>query len=267
MDYCLFLKVADTCGKLRCPMQAAYELQKFGSLDAKHKDSFCIVPDEPVTAFSAVYTGLTESFLEKNSPRQLQDAVSRISTLIRKVSSKNIYIAGWNILEDTLDVLDSTAKRLHIDSFDKSCLKTIDIKRFAERSLPIDELGRLGPDTALFWLSKSFLKMDDAGNLMNLRVFQQSRWQNDFCEASICIDKTLLSLLMQKHSLKTLDDVYAWLEAPKMLEVFTFGKHKGEKIADVYVKDNEYLCWLRSCRDLMAENKDLAFTLEVLLNN
>lgn len=223
-------------------------------------------PDEPVTAFSAAYTGLSMSFLAKCGPKTLADIVSRISTLIRKVANKNIYIAGWNVLEDSLDVLDSTAKRLSAKSFDKCSLKTIDIKRIAERALPIEELGRLGPDTVLFWLNKNVLGLDDTENFKLLRDMQQMRWQENFCLASASLDITILKLLMQKLDLKTLDDVYAWLEAPQMLEVFTFGKHKGEKIADVYVKDNEYLCWLRSCKDLMAENKDLAYTLSKLLD-
>lgn len=224
-------------------------------------------PDEPMTAFAAAYTGLSMSFLAKCGPKTLADIVSRMSTLIRKAANKNIYIAGWNVLEDSLDVLDSTAKRLSAESFDKDSLKTIDIKRIAERALPIDELGRLGPDTALFWLNKNVLQIDDAENFKLLRDMQQMRWQENFCLVSASLDITVLKLLMQKLGLKTLDDTYAWLEAPQMLEFFAFGKHKGEKIADVYVKDNEYLCWLRSCKDLMAENKDLKFTLDRLLND
>lgn len=272
MDYGFFFKIANTGndGKSghRCPIQIAYKLWQLSKDRFISEASFYVMPDEQIMASSSIYCGITDNLL--NSPDittvSLEEALTISSRLIQKVGNKNIYIIGWNVLEDIHDILENNLSRLNIDIFDDKNLKLIDLKKLAELSLPMNEVGHLGPDTTLFWLKKTVEKADDNSNFKFLQNLRNERWQQTFCKTSIDIDVLCLKLLIEKLDLRNLDDVYAWLEAPHKIEVLPFGKHKGELVSDVFVKDNEYLCWLYSCKDIMDKNKDLKYTLAELLS-
>lgn len=270
MDYGLFLKIANTGNdtKLghRCPIQIAYRIWQFSKDISISEASFYVRPDEPIVACSSIYCGITEDLLK--SPDSivvlLEEAISRTSRLIRKISNKNIYVIGWDVPGDTLEVLENNAKRLNIDTFDIQKLKIIDLKKLADLSLPINETGHLGPDTTLFWLEKKVNNSSDNDTFKLLDNIRNSRWQAKFCMTTLDMDLMILKRFMSFLNLQTIDEVYDWLESPHKIKVLQFGKHKGELISDVYVKDNEYLCWLYSCKDIMDKNKDLKFTLDSL---
>lgn len=272
MDYGLFLKIANTGNDTqtghRCPIQIAYRLWQFSKDRHISEASFYVMPDEQIMASSSIYCGITDNLL--NSPdittASLEESLTISSRLIQKVGNKNIYIIGWNVLEDIHDILENNLSRLNIDIFDDKNLKLIDLKKLAELSLPTNEVGHLGPDTTLFWLKKTVEKVDDNSNFKFLQNLRNERWQQTFCKTSIDIDVLCLKLLMEKLNLRNLDDVYVWLESPHKIDVLPFGKHKGELVSDVFVKDNEYLCWLYSCKDIMDKNKDLKYTLAELLS-
>lgn len=271
MDYGLFFKIANTGNDTktghRCPIQIAYRLWQYSKDRCISESSFYVRPDEPIVACSAIYCGITEDLLKSPDITvvPLEEAISGTSRLIQKVGNKNIYVIGWDVPEDTLGVLENNAKRLNIDTFDIQKLKIIDLKKLADLSLPINETGHLGPDTALFWLEKKVNKSSDIAAFQLLANIRNARWQETFCLTTLDMDLMLLKRFMQFLDLQNLDAVYSWLEAPHKIEVLPFGKHKGELISDVYVKDNEYLCWLQSCKDIMEKNKDLKFTLDSLL--
>lgn len=271
MEYGLFFKIANTGNDTktghRCPIQIAYRLWQSNKDKCISESSFYVRPDEPIVACSAIYCGITEDLLK--SPDiivvPLEDAISRTSRLIQKISNKNIYVIGWDVPDDILGVLENNAKRLNINAFDIQKLKIIDLKKLAALSLSINEIGHLGPDAALFWLEKKVNKSSDNVAFQLIANIRNARWQETFCITNLDMDLMLLKRFMQFLDLHTLDAVYSWLEAPHKIEVLQFGKHKGELISDIYVKDNEYLCWLHSCKDIMDKNKDLKFTLDSLL--
>lgn len=273
MDYSLFLKIANTGNdtKLghRCPIQIAYRIWQFSKDREISEASFYVRPDESIVACSAIYCGITEELLKSPDITvvPLKEAISGTSRLIQKVGNKNIYVIGWDVPGDTLEVLENNAKRLNIDTFDIQKLKIIDLKKLADLSLPINETGHLGPDTTLFWLEKKVNNSSDNDTFKFLANIRTSRWQEKFCITALDMDLIILKRFMSFLNLQTIDEVYAWLEAPHKIEVLQFGKHKGELISDVYVKDNEYLCWLYSCKDIMDKNKDLKYTLSEVLNN
>ena len=273
MDYGLFLNIANTGNDSqtghRCPVQIAYKLWQFSKSKSISEFNCYVMPDEPILANSSIYCGITEELLNNQSisaiPRlALNDAIAKMSRLIQNIGNKNIYIIGWNVLEDALEILETTTKRLNIDDFNSKNFKVIDLKKLADLSLPINELGRLGPDTTFFWLEKNVNGTSELDVFKQLADIRNMRWQDTFCVACINMNQLILAQLMKYLNLQNVDEVYSWLEAPHKIEVLTFGKHKGELISDVYVKDNDYLCWLYSCKDIMSKNKDLKFTLDSL---
>ena len=271
MDYGFFLKIANTGNDTktghRCPIQIAYRIWQFSKDIGISEASFYVRPDESIVACSAIYCGITDNLLKSPDITvvPLKEAISGTSRVIQKVGNKNIYIIGWDVPGDTLEVLENNAKRLNIQTFDIQKLKIIDLKKLADLSLPINETGHLGPDTALFWLEKKVNNSSDNDTFKLLANMRTSRWQEKFCMTTLDMDLMILKRFMPFLNLRTIDEVYAWLDAPHKIEVLPFGKHKGELISDVYVKDNEYLCLLQSCKDIMEMNKDLKFTLDSLL--
>lgn len=73
------------------------------------------------------------------------------------------------------------------------------------------------------------------------------------------VTTSLLEHMLKSH---TLDDLVALTQKPVLLTTVRFGKHKGEKWADV---PRDYAQWALYRSDMAAENPDLKYTLEVRL--
>ena len=61
------------------------------------------------------------------------------------------------------------------------------------------------------------------------------------------------------------DKFIAFVNAPMMETTIKFGKHFGEKWADVARNDRSYLSWVLDKSDIAANNPDVRFTVEFLL--
>lgn len=53
-------------------------------------------------------------------------------------------------------------------------------------------------------------------------------------------------------------------KTPILIEIFTFGKHKGEKISDVCDTDMNYINWMKKNMDL---DSDMKYTLDKIMGN
>lgn len=97
--------------------------------------------------------------------------------MISKFGSRNIYIVGWDILEDDLRVLESNLRRLQLPVPGFASLKTIDIKKLAELVIPVKEVGAYGIDAVTYNLSKD--AVPEFGVLLS---FRSARRHAKFCE-------------------------------------------------------------------------------------
>lgn len=273
MDYGLFIKIANTGnninGGFECPIQIATMLLKFSS-DQSMTDIYSnipyqlneiVMPDELVLDNSAMYCGISNKLLQSKSFKKFSEVAPGWSRMISKFGNKNIYIVGWDILEDDLRILENNLKRLSVVVPEFNKFRIIDIKKLAELLIPISEVGTYGIDAITYHLSK-----DISLEFGILNSYRSNRYGEKFCEKLLRQSIYCLLKLSKLGNLHNLDDIYNFMQKPHKLEVLPFGKHRGEKFVDVFQSDNSYLCWLHSCKEIMDKNKDLKYTLDELLS-
>lgn len=274
MEYALILKTLNsgnnTNNGKECLIQAYAALFPFdineilssriNIKNAKVEIDRLIFPTENITYSTTAKTGVSNKYITDFGVNgkciNATTFIEHISKIFSTLTNKNIYVIGHNILDNDLRVINKTIEQTTtINPISLNRHKLIDIQEFAMQEFPLDQIGNYSLDSIL---------LASGNGLEVVTWFNGSKYQDSFCKEYAIETLWCLASMMKNKGYATLSQVSQQLNTRTIVNELQFGKYKGQKIVDIFKKDNEYLCWLKSCKEVMDKNPNLKYTLEKL---
>lgn len=249
----------DLPGKHQCPVQIGIEKFVFDShLDCKQifmspEESFFyeVIPDEPMMPGGILQIGKTPDFND-GSYSDLEETVKNVYSYLEECSKNGVYLISYNVPYD-LGILNEHFERLLGKEpivFEKDYV--IDIMDLAKKLISVEKISSYTEKNVFYCLFKSV----DLLNKLSQK-YSGTKLDNQ-------ISKMILIAFCKIKKIYSFWGMHDFVNSISLIDVFPFGKYKGEKISDVYAKDQNYIQWLLGSTKILTNNPDLKYTLEKL---
>lgn len=238
-----------------CPVEVTFRLCNFDNFDTEETQikSLKITPDEKIMPGARVYSNLPAEITDGN---ELKKAMKMVETVINK--TKNLYVIAYD-LDVFFRVMNSNYNRLFADEngqnidtsggFELDPKKSFSIKAYAKCLFPPTEVGTSYAAEAMMM------------HLLGAEKFKEERRRFDSGQSTRSVyNQAMDSFILRKLTEKAGDTSFQAIvdrvnNASETM--FTFGKHSGKLVADVFKDDFGYCLWCFKNKELMESNPGL----------
>ena len=223
----------------------------------KHKTiCFHIKPEKPCLPCAIVVHGITKEIIDK-SHYPIKEEAQTIFNFLKKLP-RDTYYAAYNDAFDISVIHNMFEKHINKTFQPKNSL---DILRFARKMIDITEIGNHKLDTVYY-----FLFPDRLNYLQKARQSHDATTDTELTSGVfLCLWKRLEKKLKRNLILK---EVAEWVNEPYLIELWPWGKHKGDKISDMILNVPDYIQWFmkQPWKD-EARNNDLVYSIDHYMNS
>lgn len=214
--------------------------------DARMEIQKYLKPEEPCLPCATVVHGLSEKFLSEQIP--IADGLEE-ATIDLFNNIESYAIIGYNVEFDTT-VINSACSHYLDKEYNPSCV--IDVMKIAKKMIPINEVGKYSLDAVY-----NYLMPDKLEELLEKRSSHSALVD---CDLTRQVFRKLLPMAFP-DSKPSLTEIMEYANAPIIIDVWPFGKHKGVPIEKVMASDKQYANWFMYKADFRDSWADLVFTL------
>lgn len=197
--------------------------------------STLIKPVDPIPPESSAVHHITNAMVADAPPINDEAVVNMVRSLLGQAD----YICAHNLPYD-LRLLERFFPDLFLNYPKDKCIDTLRLAKHVFRGLPSHSLQ------ALRYRFDFADHKDDAH-----RAMADTLWVSD-----------LLHLCIQEKDLR-LDDIVRYINEPIMVEVMTFGKHRGMRTDEALAEDPGWFQWFLK-QAWSTDHPDLVFTVKIL---
>ena len=225
------------------------ELFEVAFLD-EEVSTFQMCPNKPILPSATVIHGCTNE--DVKSYRPIEDVIQEVYAYLRKTITPATCVTAYNTSFD-FEVIDRAFKEYLGKSFAPK--NTFDTLRLAQKIVPVERTGNHRLDTIFYYLFPDELKW-----LLSSRNSHSADTDVDITSRVISGLWERLEVVEQK-SFATIQEVCDYTNAPLLLSIWPFGKHRGDLIKDVLKTDSQYVSWFMK-QDWCEDSPDLLYTIK-----
>jgi hypothetical protein len=251
----------DLPGKHQCPVQIGVEYLTFDPFDYKKTfmqpmDSrfFEIIPDEPMMPGGVLQIGKTPDFND-GTYIDLNDALKNVYSLLwESLDAGHVFVA-YNIPYD-IGILNEHFQRiLGEEPISIPNERIIDIMDLAKKVISVEKISSYTEKNVFYCLYK------------NVELLNKLSMKYSGTKLDNQLSKMILFAICKMKKFGSFSEMVEFVHSVSMIEVFPFGKYKGEKISEVYEKDQNYVQWCLGQKKILENNPDLKYTLEKMTSS
>lgn len=242
-----------------CPLQFACEFMTIDSVSSTENKRFdiALVPDEPVFPAGKMQVKYDEEFKAKSI--DLETGLTKIYGILKKATDAHMYIIGYNLGYDELQLNSAFKRVLGLDPIDFNYDRehAIDIMLLAQKIIDFDKIGKFSMSEVY-----AYLFPDNPENyfLKRHELFEHENKTGSLFDNEI--SKAILQKIIDIQDFKSWEEIIDLFKSNKILKYMPFGKYSGDLIDDVFANDRQYLAWWLAANKNSGKMPDFKYTLE-----